>query len=496
MADLSGPGQVGSAIFALIVLCLATKVLWRLYFHPLSKYPGPKLFAATSLVNAYYVFKATRVYKVAELHNKYGPVVRLGPNELSYIDERVWKDIYGYHKEGGELQKHMPAINAIGGYGLFHNPSDVDHSRIRKLLSTGFSEKAIRDRESIIQGYISLLIKRLKEKVESGEKLDVTWWFDCLGADIAGHFGYGESFDALETSTLPEFVPIMDKLLRGLTIGLALEQYPVLRTVGNMLRNLSPFEGTFKRLVESKIDKREKRLDAGQEGEVEDFYSLLTRNDDAVQQLGPKTIRIVSGDLIIAGSDTTATGLSVAIYLLLKNPFKLKILTKEIRSTFKSEDEITMISTNSLKYQTAVISESMRFFPAGPETTRRITNGGGNVICGEFVPGGTLVGTYAWAAGHYKAAWKDVESFVPERWLGDERYEGDVRGVSNVWNAGPRNCLGQNFALAHMKLVLARLVWNFDMELCKESENLMDVGASVLIYHKGPLMIKLKSVKR
>ncbi|KAH7413024.1 cytochrome P450 [Cadophora sp. MPI-SDFR-AT-0126] len=496
MAYLVDPGQIGGAVFGLIVLYLATKVLWRLFFHPLSKYPGPKSFAATSLVNTYYVFKATRVYKVAELHNKYGPVVRLGPNELSYIDERVWKDIYGYHKDGGELQKHMPAINALGGYGVFHNPSDADHARIRKLLSTGFSEKAIRDRESIIQGYISTLIRKLIEKADMGEKLDATWWFDCLGADIAGHFGYGESFNALETSTLPEFMPIMDQLLRGLTIGLALQQYPVLRTVGGILRNLSPFERTFKALVESKVEKREKWLDAGQEGEVEDYYSLLTRNDDVVQQLGPKMIRTVSGDLMIAGSDTTATGLSVAIYLLLRNPSKLELLSKEIRSTFKSEDEITMVSTNGLKYQTAIISESMRCYPAGPETTRRVTNMGGNFICGEFVPGGTLVGTYAWAAGHYKAAWKDVESFVPERWLGDERYEGDMRGVSNVWNAGPRNCLGQNFALAHMKLVLARLIWNFDMELCTESENLMDVGASVLVYHKGPLMIKLKSVQR
>ena len=72
------------------------------------------------------------------------------------------------------------------------------------------------------------------------------------------------------TSTLPEFMPIIDKLLRGLTIGLAMQQYPVLRTVGEILRNLSPFEGTFRRLVESKIETREKRLDTGQDGDIQD----------------------------------------------------------------------------------------------------------------------------------------------------------------------------------------------------------------------------------
>ena len=70
------------------------------------------------------------------------------------------------------------------------------------------------------------------------------------------------------------------------------------------------------------------------------------------------------------------------------------------------------------------------------------------------------------------------------------------------------------FALAHMRLVLARLIWkyvtepasrsvdtdvlvrSFDMELCTESQSLMDVGASVLVYHKEPLMIRLELVKR
>jgi len=72
------------------------------------------------------------------------------------------------------------------------------------------------------------------------------------------------------TSTLPEFMPIIDKLLRGLTIGLAMQQYPILRTVGKILRNLSPFEGTFRRLVDSKIETRETRLDTGQDGDVQD----------------------------------------------------------------------------------------------------------------------------------------------------------------------------------------------------------------------------------
>jgi hypothetical protein len=51
-----------------------TTVIYRIYLHPLAKYPGPKLFATTRLAATYYGIRHCRVYKVGELHNKYGPV--------------------------------------------------------------------------------------------------------------------------------------------------------------------------------------------------------------------------------------------------------------------------------------------------------------------------------------------------------------------------------------------------------------------------------------
>ncbi|KAH6668830.1 hypothetical protein B0J14DRAFT_151328 [Halenospora varia] len=68
-------------------------VFRNLYSHPLSKYPGPKRFAATRIFNDYYALQGKRIYKVTVLDNKYGPIVRLAPNELSYKDERAWQDV-------------------------------------------------------------------------------------------------------------------------------------------------------------------------------------------------------------------------------------------------------------------------------------------------------------------------------------------------------------------------------------------------------------------
>jgi cytochrome P450 len=80
--------------------------------------------------------------------------------------------------------------------------------------------------------------------------------------------------------------------------------------------------------------------------------------------------------------------IQATVYYLLKNPSKLRNLTAEIRSSFKSEADITLSGVNSLKYQNAVISESMRLCPPGPETMRRVVNPGGNIICGDLIPAG------------------------------------------------------------------------------------------------------------
>jgi cytochrome P450 len=74
------------------------------------------------------------------------------------------------------------------------------------------------------------------------------------------------------------------------------------------------------------------------------------------------------------------------IYHLLLNPSKLQSLLTEIRSSFSSETEIKSPAINRLKYLNAVINEGMRLSHPAPETTRRITGSGGNVICGEFIP--------------------------------------------------------------------------------------------------------------
>lgn len=106
------------------------------------------------------------------------------------------------------------------------------------------------------------------------------------------------------------------------------------------------------------------------------------------QDLSVDKLQANAGSLIIAGSETTATALSGVIYFLLtSDPAKLKTLTEEVRSAFKTEEEIDFTSVNKLSYMLACLNEGMRNYATVPGALPRITPPSGVNICDRFVPG-------------------------------------------------------------------------------------------------------------
>ena len=101
-----------------------------------------------------------------------------------------------------------------------------------------------------------------------------------------------------------------------------------------------------------------------------------------------------------------------------------------------------------------------------------------------------------WACYHSAENFRDPYEFAPERWLDDERYKDDRKKALQPFSLGPRNCLGINLAYAEMRVILARLVWNFDMELCKQSQNWVEGMKVFMIYQRPPLMVRLTPVVR
>jgi cytochrome P450 len=197
--------------------------------------------------------------------------------------------------------------------------------------------------------------------------------------------------------------------------------------------------------------------------------------------------------LVMAGSETTATLMSGLMWLVHRHPEVLAKLKKEVRESFARDEEITLVKIDQLPYLQATIQESFRIYPPIPIALPRTTPPEGISICGQWVPGNTIVGIPHRSAYLSPTNFAEPLSFVPERFVAKGRpakFENDRRNVLQPFSAGPRNCLGKNLAYAEMKLTITRLMYNFDFEVVDTKTNWYEQKVWGL-YDKAPLMLKV-----
>lgn len=126
----------------------------------------------------------------------------------------------------------------------------------------------------------------------------------------------------------------------------------------------------------------------------------------------------------------------------------------------------------------------------------------GAIIDGYYVPKGSTVSTSNWSTTHSEQFFHHAHGFHPERWLQethplyDKLYEGDVKDASKPFLIGPRACLGINLAYLEMRIILARIVWEFDLELCsKDVEWERDIKLRML-WQKPELRVRFRPAMR
>jgi cytochrome P450 len=164
------------------VIYYTTIIIYRLFFHPLAKVPGPKLLAASSLPAGIRHNIFGRWYKDARaLHQKYGPIFRLGPNEIAVEGDPGWEDVFGFRKSGkDEFARDVEFFNMTPDGAVESSIFLTDragHSRQRRILSHAFSQTAMYEQEPLIKNYVDLFISRMSEFAEADTAADMCKWF-------------------------------------------------------------------------------------------------------------------------------------------------------------------------------------------------------------------------------------------------------------------------------------------------------------------------------
>ncbi|KAL4894419.1 benzoate 4-monooxygenase cytochrome P450 [Aspergillus ambiguus] len=491
---LSMPSQeVGSkyspvqSVLLITLLFAACKIFYNLYLHPLRKYPGPRLYSMSMAPYYLLTLRGTVHYKIKDFHDYYGDVVRLGPNMLVYRNAGAWKEIYGRKPGGGEFEKdpehfytHLLGINLLTAV-------EEDHTRMRRLLSHAFSNKALQEQEPILQGYLDVLIRRLRDFALSNTAIDITRWLNYTTFDTIGDLAMGETFNCLGHDSLHPWVE---------ATFLSSKYATLLRPFINLIppalvnipipENLKFFRNDNYRYTKEAVSRRLAR-----DSSRPDFMSYILRHNDE-KGMTRDEIESNQGILIVGGSETSATLLSGCCYYLLTHPEVYDRLVGEIRKAFQRNEDITLLATAKIPYLTAVLEESLRKYPPLAGINPRCVPTGGAVINGQFVPAGTSVSVGFLSAFQSSSNFAEPDSFIPERWLNDNdpRFKHDNKEAFQPFSYGPRNCLGRTMAYGSMRMILAQLLWNFDMSL-EKPHNDWDHQLAFTNWEKPPLMLRL-----
>ena len=181
----------------------------------------------------------------------------------------------------------------------------ANHARFRRSLAHAFSDRAMHEQESLIQGYVNKLMMRMHEHV--GEVQDMVKWYNYTTFDIIGDLSFADSFHCLDESKYHEYVSVLFRGFKAGTYMAAARRYPATKALLNLLipKKLIELRKRHKAFANNKIAGR---LDAGTRNRS-DFVDYMLKESDSKAPLSKDEIVENGNVLIIAGSETTATAL-------------------------------------------------------------------------------------------------------------------------------------------------------------------------------------------
>ncbi|KAK0119808.1 hypothetical protein ONS95_011240 [Cadophora gregata] len=497
---MAGTIDIPLILLSLPLACITYSLLLALYnltLHPLAKFPGPIFDSAFDFPRYWYMYLGDSAARFTELHGRYGKVVRVAPNRLSFNTAQSFTDIYSTKGRDGyplskDQEQYTDAVNQeMKSIVYLDNPT---HKKHRRVMTYAFSHSAVREQESTVHSYCNLLISRLKAQIADPSikgKVDLVRWLNFTTFDIIGDLAFAESFHCLETAQNSLWMTAVFQNLKTAVYMRIAMGYPLLKlALQGALRMPSVARAT-RKLTKDSEDKMSRRLVL--ETDRKDFTSHFLKHRDGI--MTDNDLLSNASLFILAGSETSATLLSGLIHLLLKNPDWMQKVRDEVDAAFKDTSEMTFMKEAQLQYLHACVEETFRVYPPVPMELNRVTPPEGATIDGVFVPGNKSVATSHLATYHSSRNFKDPLEFHPERFLGDKRYADDNMAALQPFSVGPRNCIGMNLAYAEIRSIATRVLWNFDIELCTESERWLD-QKMWLLWDKKPLMVKLKERKR
>lgn len=463
--------QLGLEVTAAVLLCyVLLRVTYNLFFHPLSRFPGPRGAACSRWWLAYMelVKRVSLSDLRAELHRKYGDVVRISPNELHFAHPSAYNEIYNAQNKWDKDRDFYRAFDLGDSFFVQSNYLKSKHSRA--LVSNFFSRQSISELQHLVRSLLDQFCDRLKAQSGEGKSSDLYLAFQCFSADTITNFCFATSFNqlsfpdfrgdivlgvdiAMDTVTLRKFSDVFVWLLRNFPHSLLARLSPALR--GSI---------TCRKALKNQIEAILKNPQVMDDAPHRIIYRELL-NPEAIKGRAVPTAQQLLNEaevLFGAGSHTVGTVLMTGVYHLLRNPEVKQRLVDEVRSAWPVLDKTPNYEElEKLPFLTAVIKEMLRIAPAVPAGLPRVVPPSGAVIAGVRIPGGTVVSQSPLFVHFSEQIFPRPHEFLPDRWL-----QPGSKALDNclvAFSKGPRSCLGINLGYCELYLTLAYLFRRFDV---------------------------------
>lgn len=480
---------------------LVSMGIYRLFFHRLRHFPGPKSWALSKFAFMPTDVKGMRPRNIDAAHKKYGDIVRTGPRELSINAPTAIASIMGakssfwrgpwYVATAGARSPHVPR-------NLHSVVIESDHASRRKVWDAAFSAKALKGYESILIDNMDVMVQQLEQRSQRKEKVNIDDYCSFYSFDVMSQAGFAGDFGLLKQGQLTPMIQALEDFMSFVQLA---GNLPYLVEILGLLPNpIADFDKYMTKIVMERKARREAVPDIMGHllHEVETEKGRSSKRADAEATADARLI-------IVAGSDTSSTTMGIATFFLMENPTILADLRKELLDVFGDDPalltDFARLDDKHCPLLNAVINESLRIFPPVPTGLQRESTSAAVVDVNgtrTVIPANTIVTFPIWSL-HRDARNFSPEplKFRPERWLHPEREERFNKAAFTPFSFGKTSCVGKVLAYMELRLVIANLVRRFDFvptanyDAKKFQDGLVDAFVTKR-NHKLPVNIKIR----
>lgn len=431
-------------------------------------------------------FRSKTLYEMHKTH----PVIRTGPNSLSYGSLDAIKDIYGH---GTKCTKGLFYETLSGTHFHLADVVDkLDHQRKRRALSAAYALKNLENWEFKVadktERFLRAADRHCTLPLKKGfrpDAADLTFnyrdYSNFFTLDAIADIGLSERLGFLDqghdlvkaermdgTIHYVNYRECLHATARAQAVLVWSEKWynfsvALSKLVSPDFRKWWKLNEGWNDIVYHRATQRLKRYEAGEK--LPDFFQAIMDHNDE-NDSGVEWGEVVAEISIMmnAGSDTTAIAMNNVVFWLLKHPACLARLREEIDAVLDADEVIAPYDkVKHLPYLRACLDESLRITPPTTFGLPRRTPPEGANILGDFIPGDTTVSISAYVAHRDPKIFPDPESYNPDRWLGDKGK--DLQPYFISFSAGARGCIGRNISYLEQTVLLASVVHRYELAL-------------------------------